>query len=175
MQRRLTRKGPSYLNPWRRGKLAINSESAEALSQQDDTKIIQKTLVPACEHTDGSGDEGYVFLSSDSNGPTTTSQEHWDMMPEKLRKEKRRVESAERPIEQDGRRKKISKRAENFTTPEAINMLIRGYQPTVLLLCALCSTTTQSICIITHGATLSQNKSDNKINRNCSRHQTNCF
>ena len=99
----------------------MNSEAAEAWSQQADTKLIHKTLVPACEHTDGSGEEGYLFLSGDSNGPTTTSQEHWDMMPEKLRKEKRRVGSAEGPNKRDGRRKKISKRAENFTTPEAIN------------------------------------------------------
>ena len=54
VQRRLTRKGPSYLNPWKAGKLAINYESAKALSQQDDTKNIPKTLEPACEHTDGS-------------------------------------------------------------------------------------------------------------------------
>ena len=126
VQRRLTRKGPSHLNPWKAGKLAINYESAEALSQQDGIKNIRTSPEPACEHTDGSEEEGYLLLSGVSNGPTTTSQERWDMMPEKLQREKRRAECALRPIKRNEKRKKITKRAENSTTPEAINRLIKG-------------------------------------------------
>ena len=111
IQRRLTRKGPSYLNPWRRGKLEMNSEAAEAWSQQADTKLIPKTLVPACEHTDSSGDEAYLFLNSDSNDPITRSKEHWDMLPEDWRENKRRAGSAEGPNRRNVKERKIKKRA----------------------------------------------------------------
>ena len=127
IQRRLTRKGPSSLNPWRRGKLEMNSEAAEAWSQQADTKLIPKTLVPACEHTDSSGDEAYLFLNSDSNDPITRSKEHWDMLPEDWRENKRRAGSAEGPNRRNVKERKIKKKGERFPTCEAINRLIRGY------------------------------------------------
>ena len=93
VQRRLTRKGPGDVNPWRK--------LAEASSQQDDTKNIRKTPEPACEHTDASEEEGYLLLSGASDGPTTTGQERWGMMPEKLQWEERRAECALRPTKRN--------------------------------------------------------------------------
>ena len=107
VQRRLTRKGPSCVNPWKAGKLSVSYESAEALSQQEETKNVQKTVDPACEDSDGSEDEGFLFLS----GYT----------------EKRNAACAPRPIKRNGKRGKLTTGDKDFTSPEAISRLIKGY------------------------------------------------
>ena len=107
VQRRLKRKAPSDLNPWKAGNLAINYDSVGPLSQQNETKNVQKTAGPACEHSDGSEDDGYLYLSGCTERPV--------------------AECAQRAIKRNGKRLKIIKGAKNSTTPEAIGRLISGY------------------------------------------------
>ena len=115
VQRRLTRKGPSHLNPWKAGKLAINYESAEALSQQDDTKNIRKTPEPACEHTDAS-DKTVEPACEDSDASDDEGFTYLSGSPEK-----QHAPCPQTPINTNCKRRNLTRGA----TPEAISRLIK--------------------------------------------------
>ena len=119
VERRLTRKGPGDVTPWRK--------LEEALSQLDEELAINlqggpdiRTMV-AGESQEGDEEAGHSLFSGVPYDRATTSQECRGMMPENLQSPK------QRPVKDNLKRKTISKNAEDVTTAEAIGRLVRGY------------------------------------------------
>ena len=119
VERRLTRKGPGDVTPWRKLEEALSQLDEElAIALQGGPDI--RTMV-AGESQEGDEEAGHSLFSGVPYDRATTSQECRGMMPENLQSAK------QRPVKDNWKRKKISKNAEDVTTAEAIGRLVKGY------------------------------------------------